>query len=77
MSWMGGFDFVCKEVHRPNVVWVKSVKSWKRIWRSYNEGRMESEGQSRWGGWTQEPRPDDPEDSDTTGGTWRSADDET
>lgn len=45
-----------------------SIRSWKDEWRYTNEDTYECESKSRWGGWGGDPRPDKPEDSDSSVG---------
>ncbi|KAF9031016.1 hypothetical protein BDZ89DRAFT_1064350 [Hymenopellis radicata] len=55
---LGKFAFTGKKMVRENVVWSMSIANWKYEWRSTNE--------SAWGGWGGDPRPDGPEDSDSS-----------
>ncbi|KAF9031000.1 hypothetical protein BDZ89DRAFT_1064322 [Hymenopellis radicata] len=63
---LGKFAFTGKKMVRENVVWSMSIANWKYEWRSTNESAYECENKGRWGGWGGDPRPDGPEDSDSS-----------
>ncbi|KAG6836089.1 hypothetical protein H0H93_011501 [Arthromyces matolae] len=46
----GTFEFIGKKGPKNNVVWVKSVDSWKSRYRGINEGAYEAANSARWGG---------------------------
>ncbi|KAJ4482600.1 hypothetical protein J3R30DRAFT_3286718 [Lentinula aciculospora] len=78
MQWMGTFDFAGKhdtEKSR-NVVWVKSIPHWKRVWRGYNWHNYEVANRARWGKWGGETRNEKAADSDTTTGSGNSRSDD-
>ncbi len=65
---LGKFAFTGKKVVRENIVWSMSIRHWKYEWRSTNESAYECARRGRWGGWGGDPRPDGPEDSDSSVG---------
>lgn len=68
-------SFVGTNVKKQNVVWVKYLKGWKSEWRGYNDDAYEAERVGRWGTWYGgRVKPDEPADSDTSGGDEQSKD---
>ena len=66
-SELGDFEIFGKPVPRPNVIWCMSVRHWKASWRSMTEGAYEAANGARWGKWVEEPAPERPAASDSTG----------
>jgi hypothetical protein len=54
----------------------KYLKEWKWEWRSINQRASNAAERGRWGGWSDEPLPENPAASDTTAGGGRGGSDE-
>jgi len=51
---LGKFEFACQtdKERSKNIVFLKSIRQWKDIWRGLNSRSAEAANQARWGKWT-------------------------
>ena len=67
-TYVGKFDIVGKldREKTRNQVFKMSIRKWKDNYRTLNEANWDAECKNKWGGWTQDAKPDPAAESDTT-----------